>query len=153
MSPPLSDKDVWLALADRHLGMALTLGTAGFHDGGFFHAYHAFECFISAGICARGLNPASVPGAKGKGISPHVAVLNCFATQYKGLPVGNEANTLRVHLLSLIGGSALGVNKVRNRCLYHESGCQPPWHQFSEGMFSMTHEKVRQFVDDYKGSL
>ena len=66
----LSDKHIWLTLADRHLGMALTLGTAGFHDGGLFHTYHAFECFISAGLCARELDPASLPGAKGGRTSP-----------------------------------------------------------------------------------
>ena len=73
---------------------------------------------------------------------------------YKGLLKRHFCHPIvRGSIVSLVGGHTAGVNKVRNRCLYHESGCKPPWHQFDEGMFRVTHEEVRQFIDTYKGTL
>jgi hypothetical protein len=47
-------KRKWYALALRHLRMASRLLNDGFADGAVFHAYHAYECVLSAFIAAKG---------------------------------------------------------------------------------------------------
>lgn len=44
----------WHDLARRHLRMATLLLRRGFADGAMFHAFHAFECGMSALIAAHG---------------------------------------------------------------------------------------------------
>lgn len=44
----------WYGLALRHQRMAAVLLHAGFADGTVFHAYHAYECVLSAFIAAKG---------------------------------------------------------------------------------------------------
>lgn len=45
----------WYALAQRHRRMAERLLRSGFADGAVFHAFHAYECTVSALIAARGI--------------------------------------------------------------------------------------------------
>lgn len=45
----------WYRLAQRHRRMAERLLRAGFADGAVFHAYHAYECAISAFLASRGV--------------------------------------------------------------------------------------------------
>lgn len=52
--PPELIKRRWYALAQRHRRMAERVRRDGFIDGTVFHAYHAYECSISALIAARG---------------------------------------------------------------------------------------------------
>ncbi len=47
-------KRKWYGLALRHLRMASRLLDFGFADGTVFHAYHAYECVLSALIAANG---------------------------------------------------------------------------------------------------
>jgi hypothetical protein len=47
-------KRKWYGLALRHLRMASRLLDSGFADGTVFHAYHAYECVLSALIAAKG---------------------------------------------------------------------------------------------------
>ena len=47
-------KRKWYGLALRHLRMASRLVDSGFADGAVFHAYHAYECVLSALIAAKG---------------------------------------------------------------------------------------------------
>jgi len=47
-------KRKWYGLALRHHRMASRLLRRGFADGAAFHAYHAFECTLSAHIAASG---------------------------------------------------------------------------------------------------
>lgn len=49
-----SPKRKWFGLALRHLRMASRLLDSGFADGCVFHAYHAYECVLSALIAAKG---------------------------------------------------------------------------------------------------
>lgn len=51
---PADPKRKWYGLALRHLRMASRLLGQGFADGGAFHAYHCYECVLSALIAARG---------------------------------------------------------------------------------------------------
>ncbi len=51
---PPDIKRKWYGLAQRHLRMAIRLLRWGFADGAAFHAYHAFECILSAHIAASG---------------------------------------------------------------------------------------------------
>lgn len=44
----------WYYLALRHLRMATRLLRDGFTDGAVFHAYHAYECLLSAFISTNG---------------------------------------------------------------------------------------------------
>lgn len=44
----------WYGLAQRHLRISARLLRSGFADGATFHAYHAFECTLSAMVAARG---------------------------------------------------------------------------------------------------
>ena len=44
----------WYGLALRHLRIASRLHRAGFLDGAVFHAYHAYECVLSAFIANSG---------------------------------------------------------------------------------------------------
>ena len=46
-------KRKWYGLALRHLRMASLLLNQGFADGAIFHAYHAYECTLSAFIAAK----------------------------------------------------------------------------------------------------
>lgn len=48
------EKRKWYAIALRHLRIASRLERSGFVDGMVFHAYHAYECAVSALIAARG---------------------------------------------------------------------------------------------------
>lgn len=52
----------WYGLAQRHLRMASRLLRAGFPDGAFFHAYHAYERIVCAFIAAQGI-PVPPEGA------------------------------------------------------------------------------------------
>lgn len=61
--PPRDAKRKWYGLAQRHRRMAERLRRAGFADGTAFHAYHAFECTMSALIAARNL---PVPTSHGR---------------------------------------------------------------------------------------
>lgn len=63
---PAEDRE-WYGLAIRHLRMAWRLDRDGFYDGAAFHTYHAFECFVSAFIAAKGYRvpPDGVVHAKG----------------------------------------------------------------------------------------
>ena len=57
MTPPLlrsHHKRRWYALALRHLRMARALLRTGLADGAVFHAYHAYECTLSAVIAESG---------------------------------------------------------------------------------------------------
>lgn len=44
----------WFYLGLRHLRMSHRLLRSSFPDGAVFHAYHGFECFLSALIAAKG---------------------------------------------------------------------------------------------------
>jgi hypothetical protein len=59
-------KRKWYELTLRHLRMSLRLLRAGFPDGAYFHAYHAYECAVSALIAARGYNVPPEGKVKGK---------------------------------------------------------------------------------------
>ena len=60
---PQVAKRKWFALAQRHRRMAERLLRSGFADGAVFHAYHAYECVVSALIAAHGVPvPASHVG-------------------------------------------------------------------------------------------
>lgn len=48
-----SPKRKWYGLALRHLRMASRLLDSGFADGASFHAYHAYECVLSAFIAGH----------------------------------------------------------------------------------------------------
>lgn len=61
-------KRKWYSLALRHLRMASRLLDSGFPDGSVFHAYHAYECVLSALIAAKGY-PVP-PDGKKQMISP-----------------------------------------------------------------------------------
>lgn len=50
---PPDYKRKWYGLALRHLRMASRLLDSGFSDGAIFHAYHAYECVLSAFITAH----------------------------------------------------------------------------------------------------
>jgi HEPN domain-containing protein len=52
---PQVAKRKWYALAQRHRRMAERLLRSRFADGAVFHAYHAYECAISALIAANGV--------------------------------------------------------------------------------------------------
>ena len=48
------DDRKWFYLGLRHLRMAFRLLRSGFADGAVFHAYHCYECLLSAVIAANG---------------------------------------------------------------------------------------------------
>ncbi len=56
MTPPLPAPEdrKWYYLGLRHLRMSRRLLRSGFADGAVFHAYHGFECLLSAVIAANG---------------------------------------------------------------------------------------------------
>ena len=56
MTAPLSAPEdrKWIYLGLRHLRMSRRLLRSGFADGAIFHAYHGFECLLSAVIAANG---------------------------------------------------------------------------------------------------
>ncbi len=49
-----AEKRKWYELALRHRRMSNHLVRRGFADGAVFHAYHAYECVLSALIAANG---------------------------------------------------------------------------------------------------
>lgn len=147
-----ADKTIWLNLASRHLQMAGNLKHAGLYDGALFHTYHAFECLIAAGLAARGYDPAKWP-KKYASAGPHVGKLNWFSDEYKGQPVAGSAAILRVHLCDLTGSSTAHENDLRNGCLYHLDGHDPPWIRCAEPQFASTFRLVEKFVNDYSASL
>lgn len=51
---PVRAERKWYYLGLRHLRMSRRLLRSGFADGAVFHAYHGFECLLSAVIAARG---------------------------------------------------------------------------------------------------
>lgn len=53
-SLPTSVHRKWFYLGLRHLRMCRRLLKSGFPDGAVFHAYHGFECILSALIAAKG---------------------------------------------------------------------------------------------------
>lgn len=53
-SLPARAERKWYYLGLRHLRMSQRLLRSGFADGAVFHAYHGFECLLSAVIAARG---------------------------------------------------------------------------------------------------
>ncbi len=61
-------KRKWYGLALRHLRMASRLMDSGFADGAVVHAYHAYECVLSAFIAAKGY-PVP-PDGKAQTVSP-----------------------------------------------------------------------------------
>lgn len=60
---PQDDTIKWYRLGLRHLRVARCLLGLGFHDAAVFHAYHAYECGLSALIAANG---HEVPPSGGK---------------------------------------------------------------------------------------
>lgn len=52
--PNVREKRCWYELSLRHLRMARRLLACGFPDGAAFHAYHTYECALSAVIAASG---------------------------------------------------------------------------------------------------
>jgi hypothetical protein len=53
-SQPGREDRKWYYLGLRHLRMSIRLLKSGFADGAVFHAYHAYECLLSAFIAAKG---------------------------------------------------------------------------------------------------
>lgn len=153
MGDPL-DKADWLKLADRHLKMADRLGAAGLHDGGVFHSYHAFECFVSAGIAAGGNDPAGRPPRKllGQNRSRHVIKFDWFVGAYKNQPVAAAAAALRAYLCGLVGPSA-AENDLRNACLYLQGGQLAPWAQFDSGKYQVARREVGGLMSRYRSIL
>ena len=53
-SLPAPEKRKWFYLGLRHVRMAHRLRRASYLDGAVFHAYHGFECMLSALIAGKG---------------------------------------------------------------------------------------------------
>jgi hypothetical protein len=53
-SGPIREDRKWFHLGLRHLRISRRLLRWGFADGAVFHAYHGFECLLSAVIAAKG---------------------------------------------------------------------------------------------------
>ncbi len=64
---PQDDTIKWYRLGLRHLRVARCLLGLGFYDAAVFHAYHAYECGVSAVIAANGYE---VPPWGGRASSP-----------------------------------------------------------------------------------
>jgi len=148
----LSDKRIWLILVERHLRMARHLARATLYDGAVFHTYHAFECFISAGISSSGLSPKH-PGQKYMRSGVHVAKMSCFRDIYKGQAMATEADALLIHLCGLTGKAGQAINELRNCLLYHDAGSIRSWLLFKKPVFEDTYKRVRSFVYQFQPLL
>jgi len=71
--PPEIVKRRWYALGQRHRRMAELLRRWRFFDGVVFHAYHGYECAISAYLAAAGID---VPPSHNTRLNMFEAVLD-----------------------------------------------------------------------------
>lgn len=55
-APIVAQGRKWFGLVLRHRRIARVLLRAGYADGAVFHAYHAYECVLSAYIAAKGFH-------------------------------------------------------------------------------------------------
>jgi hypothetical protein len=148
----MSDRDVWLTLVDRHLVMAQHLGQVHMYEGALFHTYHAFECFVSAGLSSQGHDPSRPPRRLVRA-GPHAAVFDWFDDSYKNQPVAMAAVALQVFLCSLTQKPSYRVNHLRNCCLYHQKGSQPPWLTFDHAGFAEAHTRVSELVAKFAPAI
>ena len=124
--PPHVAKRKWYALAQRHRRMADRLLRSGFVDGANLHAYHAYECAVSALIADRGLPvPASHSGR--------------FAlfTSLRDATKPYAATHVRLRVLTV---------QVRNESLYNDEGNDVlPTDRFSAAFAEWVLPRVHRF--------
>ena len=127
--PPHVAKRKWYALAQRHRRMAERLFGSGFVDGTVFHAYHAYECALSALIAAHGV---PVPAS-------HVGRFALF---------GRLSDPTKPYALTQPHLRPLTV-QARNRSLYYDEATDrlPTDHfstAFAEQILSLVHQFCRE---------
>ena len=105
-------EDKWIRLAVRHVRMGRKL-QGKFPDGTTFHAYHAFECAVSAYIAARGRKVPPLDKKSGVPVNPksdHKRKLVLFRHLTKTSDHSNGLFTLVSRYMTTI---------LRNDTLYH----------------------------------
>ena len=124
--PPHVAKRKWYGLAQRHRRMAERLLRSGFGDGAVFHAYHAYECAVSALIAASGV---PVPLSHGG----RFALFGRLRDATKPYAM----TQWRLYRLTI---------QARNRSLYYDEGAdQLPTDRFSTAFAEQLLPVVHQF--------
>ena len=140
--PNRTAKAPYLRIAKRNLAMARLLHLRGYHEGSVFHAYHAFECVISAGIASQNRR---IPYS-------HINKIHDFKTYcgriIAGTQLQSEFASLSTILVSLASGRR--INQVRNQALYWMNK-QEPQNRFGKRDPILFTWKVRRFLHEAQG--
>ena len=115
MTRKYSLEDKWLRLAVRHLRICRSLANK-FPDGTTFHAYHAFECAVSAFIAAHGRDVPPLDKKRASGGTPHPK-----SDHKRRISIFRKLTQPTDHSNSLFGRMApYMTSELRNDSLYHD---------------------------------
>lgn len=119
-------RDSYLCIAKRNLKMARLLHCHDFFEGATFHAYHVFECVISAGIASQN---QQIPRRWDRpGVwNPHAQKILDFRrhclSKITGTSFEKEFGSISTLLQSLADNGM--EEEVRNYALYRMKGKDP----------------------------
>ncbi|CAN5566428.1 hypothetical protein BH11ARM1_BH11ARM1_10410 [soil metagenome] len=148
----------WYGLALRHLRMASRLLRHGFADGATFHAYHAFECLLSAHIAANGYDVppegAQVQQVRpGKSIkvfpSPRGVIPEPSAHKARIIFFGEVADTTKPYFTTFATLKRFLTVNLRMDALYYDPKADLlPHDQFTQSFADGAIRQVRQFAKE-----
>lgn len=151
MSHPSSNEIRWAELADRHLEMYYALFDRGFFDGAMFHAYHAFECAISALLASYSI-PIPPDGRRESPLGsfykgPHTKVPAIWGAHRAKLALVSQIDTSHMNCSILLSQLLPQIRPHRNASLYYDkvSGW-PQVHYSSQDLALELGEQVDQFI-------
>jgi hypothetical protein len=153
---PSAAKRKWYGLALRHLRMAARLLRLGFADGAAFHAYHAYECVLSAFIAAHDF--AVPPEGWTRLLSPSGRLVGAYPSPSGGI-TDRSAHVARIVFFDELAdrtkpyyathvrlSNFLGVD-ARNAALYYDANRDLlPHQQYSAMLVAGLLPVVRQFA-------
>jgi hypothetical protein len=153
-----------MRLAIRHLRMSRLLLKSGFADGAMFHAYHAYECSLSAFIASSGY---FVPPTGWTEIEdPQTKKVIRYYSSPSGLFKEGSAHKARAILFDKLAdrtkpyyqtftllSPGLSV-AIRNDTLYYDVKNQSlPQQQYDAAYVRQLWPKVHQFVGEIRASM
>ncbi len=159
--PSLRQDRKWYGLSLRHLRMSLRLLRRGFADGSYFHAYHAFECAVSAVIAAKGFpvppdGKAYTKGAGRKGYynGPGGPIYEASTHKSRLILFDQVADRSKPYYGTYSTLKRILTNKVRSDTLYYDSvNDLLPWQHFNHSLTQGLYQQVRSMVSEVREEI
>jgi hypothetical protein len=149
----------WYGLALRHIRITARLLRAGFPDTAYFHAYHAFECAVSAVIAAKGYE---VPPEGKRRIkmgsktiryypSPSGQIKEDSTHKVKLILFNEVADRSKPYYSSFLMMRSFLTVPSRNNALYYDPATdQLPYEKYKHSYTSGVYANVRKFVQEVR---